>query len=263
MKNKTIFITGASSGIGEACARKFASEGNNLILNGRNRMLLESLKHELETSFSTNIHLAIFDVRDHEAATQAINSLPAPFQNIDVLINNAGLALGVDKEYEGNMDDYTTMIDTNITALLHMTRLIVPGMIERNCGHIINIGSMASCGGDLGSTAYACAKAGVDMLTKSTALQYGKQNIRCNCVRPGLIVTPENEAYVPQVLKDIFLNNIMVNRYGCPADIANMCVYLGSDESGFFSGQVVTVDGGLNSHVSTVGEFKKLSSRTW
>ena len=122
---------------------------------------------------------------------------------------------------------------------------------------------MASCGGDLGSTAYACAKAGVDMLTKSTALQYGKAGIRCNCVRPGLIVTPENDARVPQILKDIFLNNIMVDRYGAPQDIANMCLYLASDESEYFTGQVVTVDGGLNAHVSTVGEFKKMASRTW
>lgn len=101
------------------------------------------------------------------------------------------------------------------------------------------------------------------MLTKSTALQFGKDNIRCNCVRPGLIITPENADYVPQVLKDIFLNNIMVNRYGTPEDIANMCVYLASDESEYFTGQVVTVDGGLNSHVSTVGQFKEMKSRTW
>ena len=122
---------------------------------------------------------------------------------------------------------------------------------------------MASCGGDLGSTAYACAKAGVDMLTKMIALQYGKQNIRCNCVRPGLIVTPENEAYVPQMLKDIFLSNIEVNRYGCPEDIGHMCVYLGSDESSYVTGQIVNVDGGLNSHVATAAQFRQLNSRTW
>ena len=139
----------------------------------------------------------------------------------------------------------------------------IPYMKENKGGSIINIGSMASCGGDLGSTAYACAKAGVDMLTKSTALQYGKQNIRCNCVRPGLIVTPQNEAHVPQVLKDIFLSNIMVNRYGCPEDIGHMCVYLASDESSYVTGQVFTVDGGLNAHVSTVAQFRQLSSRTW
>ena len=96
-----------------------------------------------------------------------------------------------------------------------------------------------------------------------TALQYGKEKIRCNCVRPGLIVTPENEARVPQVLKDIFLNNISVDRYGCPEDIGHMCVYLASDESSYVTGQIVNVDGGLNSHVSTVGEFRKLNSRTW
>ncbi|MGN1444858.1 MAG: SDR family NAD(P)-dependent oxidoreductase, partial [Eubacteriales bacterium] len=128
---------------------------------------------------------------------------------------------------------------------------------------IINIGSMASCAGDLGSTAYACAKAGVDLLTQSTALQYGKQNIRCNCVRPGLIVTPENEAHVPQALRDIFTSNIMVNRYGCPEDIGQMCVYLASDESSYVTGQIVNVDGGLNSHVPTVAQFRQLNSRTW
>lgn len=146
----------------------------------------------------------------------------------------------------------------------YATKCVLPYMQKNpNGGSIINIGSMASCGGDLGSTAYACAKAGVDMLTQSTALQYGKQNIRCNCVRPGLIVTPDNEAAVPQALKDVFLSNIMVNRYGCPEDIGHMCVYLGSDESNYVSGQIINVDGGLNSHVSTVAQFRELNSRTW
>ena len=130
-------------------------------------------------------------------------------------------------------------------------------------GSIVNIGSMASINGDISSTAYACAKAGVDMLTKSVALQYGKKGIRCNCVRPGLIVTPENDANVPPFVKDIFLSNIMVNRYGCPEDIGHLCVYLASDESAYVTGQVMTVDGGLNSHVPTVAQFKSLNKRTW
>lgn len=122
---------------------------------------------------------------------------------------------------------------------------------------------MAACSGDLGSTAYACAKAGVDMLTKYTALQYGKDGVRCNCVRPGLIITEENADNVPDMLKDIFLDNIEVTRYGSPDDIAAMCVYLASDESEYFTGQVVTVDGGLNAHVPTVAQFRALASRTW
>ena len=136
-------------------------------------------------------------------------------------------------------------------------------MKKNGSGSIINIGSMASCSGDLGSTAYACAKDGVDILTQYTALQFGKDNIRCNCVRPGLIVTPQNEAYVPQALKDIFLSNIMVNRYGCPEDIGHACVYFASDESEYVTGQIINVDGGMNSHVSTVAQFKQLNSRTW
>ena len=143
-----------------------------------------------------------------------------------------------------------------------MIKTLLP-YLKENGGSIVNIGSMASCGGDLGATAYASAKAGVDMLTKSVALQYGKLGIRCNCVRPGLIVTPQNEGKVPDVLKNIFLNNICVPRYGRPSDIANMCLYLASDESEFVTGQILTVDGGMNSHVSTVGEFKSLGGRTW
>ena len=169
----------------------------------------------------------------------------------------------VDSIVETGGEAYYHFMDITATDSIEAIKCARPYMKENNGGSIINIGSMASCSGDLGSTAYACAKAGIDMLTQYTALQYGKDNIRCNCVRPGLIVTPDNEAHVPQVLKDIFMNNIMVNRYGNPEDIANMCVYLASDESEYFTGQVVTVDGGLNAHVSTVGQFKEMKSRTW
>ena len=143
MKGKIVFITGASSGIGEGCARKFASQGSDLILNARNVDKLNELKNELETSYGVRVYLLPFDVRDRKAAMEALASLPKEWQAIDVLINNAGLVIGVDKEFEGNLDEWDVVIDTNIKALLAITRLVVPGMVERGRGHIVNIGSIA------------------------------------------------------------------------------------------------------------------------
>ena len=141
MKGKLIFITGATSGIGEGCARKFAAMGSNLILNGRNTEKLETLKQEL-TTLGVEVLTLPFDVRDRQAMCQAIDSLEGRWKDIDVLVNNAGLVISMDKEYEGSLDEWDVVIDTNIKALLAMTRMIVPGMVERGCGHIINIGSI-------------------------------------------------------------------------------------------------------------------------
>ena len=136
---KIVLITGATSGIGLACARKFAENGDKLILTGRNERRLADFRKEL-TEKGTEVLTLAFDVRDREEATRNISTLPVEWQQIDVLVNNAGLALGLEPEYEGNLDEWETMIDTNIKGLLTMTRLIVPGMVERNRGHIINVG---------------------------------------------------------------------------------------------------------------------------
>lgn len=135
---KTILITGATSGIGLGCARKFAANGDRVILTGRNVQKLEDIKSELEAK-GTEVLTLVFDVRDREAAKTAIESLPDEWKKIDVLVNNAGLALGLEAEYVGDLDEWEIMIDTNIKGLLTMTRLVVPGMIERNSGHIINV----------------------------------------------------------------------------------------------------------------------------
>ena len=123
--NKTVLITGATSGIGLGCAHKFAANGDRLILTGRNVMKLEAIRKDLEAK-GTEVLILAFDVRDREAARKAIERLPEEWQQIDVLVNNAGLALGLEPEYEGDLDDWETMIDTNIKGLLTMTRLIVP-----------------------------------------------------------------------------------------------------------------------------------------
>ena len=138
-----MFYNRASSGIGEGCARKFAKEGWNLILNARTVSKLEELKAELEKEYGIQVCVLPFDVRDRKQAAAALEALPEEWKSIDVLINNAGLVIGVDKEFEGSLDEWDIMIDTNIRGLLAMTRLVVPGMVERGGGHIINIGSIA------------------------------------------------------------------------------------------------------------------------
>ena len=135
--DKIVLITGASSGIGEGCARKFASQGAKLILNARSVDKLEMLAKELKEKYATESYIMPFDVRDRKAASEALASLPDEWKAIDVLINNAGLVIGVDKEHEGNLDEWDIVIDTNIKSLLAMTRMVVPGMVERGRGHII------------------------------------------------------------------------------------------------------------------------------
>ena len=143
MEKKIVLITGASSGIGEGCARKFAMNGYRLILNGRNVEKLNAVKKELLEKYGADVYLLPFDVRDRQAARAALESLPEEWKAVDILVNNAGLVIGVDKEHEGNLDEWDIVIDTNVKALLAMTRLVVPGMVERGRGHVINMGSIA------------------------------------------------------------------------------------------------------------------------
>ena len=187
--SKIVFITGASSGIGAACARKFAQAGYTLLLNARSVDKLQTLKSEVEQEFGVEVLLLPFDVRDRQAAAQAINNLPETYKNIDVLVNNAGLALGMDKEYAGIEADYDTMIDTNITALLMITRLVVPGMIARGKGHIINIGSVAGDMAYPGGSVYCATKAAVKVLSDGLRMDLVDTPLRVTNVKPGLVET--------------------------------------------------------------------------
>lgn len=188
MKGKTIFITGATSGIGEGCARKFATMGSNLILNGRNTEKLEKLKLELTTQGVEVLPLP-FDVRDRQAMRQAVNSLKGKWQDIDVLINNAGLVIGMDKEHEGSLDEWDIVIDTNIKGLLAMTRMIVPGMIKRGCGHIINIGSIAGDAAYAGGSVYCATKAAVKALSDGLRIDLVDTPLRVTNIKPGMVET--------------------------------------------------------------------------
>ena len=186
--NKIVLITGATSGIGLACARKFAENGDKLILTGRNEHRLAEIRKELEKAGTEVLTLA-FDVRDHEKARKCIMELPAEWQEIDVLVNNAGLALGLEPEYEVNPDDWGTMIDTNIKGLLTMTRLVVPGMVERDSGHIINVGSVAGDAAYAGGNVYCATKAAVKALSDGLRIDVANSAIRVTNLKPGLVET--------------------------------------------------------------------------
>lgn len=181
-------ITGATSGIGEACARKFAAGGYDIIITARRADKLAALHSELEAA-GAKVRTLVFDVRDAEAAKQAVASLGAEWSRVDVLINNAGLALGLEKEYEGDLEDWSTMIDTNIKGLLTMTRLIVPGMVERNDGMVINIGSVAGDAAYAGGNVYCATKAAVKAITDGLRIDVAESAVRVTNIKPGLVET--------------------------------------------------------------------------
>lgn len=185
---KIVFITGATSGIGEACARKFAEGGYDLILTGRNVKKLVAVQKELE-ALGRKVKTLVFDVRDAVAAKEAVESLEDEWKNIDVLINNAGLALGLEKEYEGDLEDWNTMIDTNIKGLLTMTRLLVPAMIERNEGHVINVGSVAGDAAYANGNVYCATKAAVKAITDGLRIDVAESAVRVTNLKPGLVET--------------------------------------------------------------------------
>lgn len=188
--NKTVLITGATSGIGKACAVKFAQGGYDIILTGRTKeKVYETEKEILSLCPNIETYPLIFDVRDKEAVQNAIFSLPEDWADIDVLINNAGLALGLDPEYEGDIDDWETMIDTNIKGLLYMTRLIVPGMVRRNKGHIINIGSVAGDAAYANGNVYCATKAAVKALSDGLRIDLAHTPLRVTNLKPGLVET--------------------------------------------------------------------------
>jgi NADP-dependent 3-hydroxy acid dehydrogenase YdfG len=187
--NKTILITGATSGFGKAIARRFAQDGDDLIITGRREAILTQLSAELRKKYTVEVLSLCFDVRVKEEAEFAISSLPDPWKNIDVLVNNAGLAVGLNPIQEGVVDDWDRMIDTNIKGLLYMTRFVSPLMVERKKGHIINIGSIAGKEVYPMGNVYCGSKFAVDAITKGTRIDLVQHNIKVTQVAPGAAKT--------------------------------------------------------------------------
>jgi 3-hydroxy acid dehydrogenase/malonic semialdehyde reductase len=189
LKNKIVLITGASAGIGKSCALAFAKQGARLILAARRRQRLEELAAELELKPGEGILLLALDVRVQPAVERTIKSLPAEWSAIDVLVNNAGLSRGLDKLHEGKLEDWEEMIDANIKGLLYVSRAVIPGMVERGRGHIINIGSIAGHEVYPGGNVYCATKFAVDALSKGMRLDLSGTGLRVSQVSPGMVET--------------------------------------------------------------------------
>ena len=193
IQNQIVFITGASSGIGAACAKIFATGGAKLILAARRLEKLDRLANELvETKLiasADEIYLLELDVRDRPQVESAINALPEAWKSIDILINNAGLSRGLDKLYEGNFQDWEEMIDTNVKGLLYMTRYIVPGMVSRGRGHVVNIGSIAGRGAYPKGNVYCASKAAVRAISEGLKQDLLGTPVRVTEIEPGLVET--------------------------------------------------------------------------
>lgn len=189
MNKKIAFITGASAGIGEATAYLLAENGYDLILCGRREQRLKVLQTALQDQYGVQTHLAIFDIRNKESVQTAINALPQYFQNIDVLVNNAGLASGLSTIDKGDLDDWETMIDTNIKGLLYVSRQIIPLMVERKTGHVVNISSIAGKEVYANGNVYCATKFAVDALNKAMRIELSVHPIRVTGIYPGAVET--------------------------------------------------------------------------
>ncbi|MEO6490438.1 MAG: SDR family NAD(P)-dependent oxidoreductase [Ferruginibacter sp.] len=187
--NKIVLITGATSGIGKACAEKFASANYDLVITGRRANRLEDLKNKLQEKFAIKIITSCFDVQDRVAVFNAIDSLPIEWKNIDILINNAGLALGKESFEEADLDDWDIMMHTNVDGLLYISRAVLPFMIKNNTGHIINIGSVAGKEVYEKGNVYCASKFAVDAISRSMRIDLLKHRIKVTCINPGAVET--------------------------------------------------------------------------
>lgn len=189
MHHKIVLVTGATSGIGRACAAQFAQRGADIIIIGRRPERLAEVANELRQQHVVKVLPVVLDVRDEQAVNQAIHNLPQEWQAIDILVNNAGLAVGVDKVQDANTEDWSTMIDTNIKGVLYLTKAVLPGMLARNRGHIINIGSISSHIVYSGGTVYCATKHAIRAISEGIKMDVHGSAIRVTEVDPGLVNT--------------------------------------------------------------------------
>lgn len=232
--NKIILITGASSGFGKAIAEKFASAGWNCIITGRRADRLEAVANSLKEQFGVQVLPLVFDVQNREAVFEAINHLPEAWQSIDVLVNNAGLALGRDSFENADIDDWETMLDTNVKGVMYVTRAVLPFMIAHNKGHIINMGSVAAKDVYKSGNGYNASKFALDALSKSMRIDLLPHRIKVTAIHPGAADTEfsmvrfkgdKNKAsQVYEGFTPLYANDIADVTYYCATLPENICI---------------------------------------
>lgn len=222
--NKIVLITGATSGIGKSCAYKFAENDYNLIITGRRQERLDELQKEINQKFGVEVLTLCFDIRLNDEVVKAINSLTGNWKGIDVLVNNAGLAVGLNKIQDGEIDDWERMIDTNVKGLLYISRAVVPLLVERKKGHVINIGSVAGKEVYPNGNVYCATKHAVDALTKAMRIDMVDHNIKVTQIAPGAI---ETEFSIVRFKGDESKAKSVYNGYEplLPDDVADVVYY--------------------------------------
>ena len=241
---KIALITGATSGIGEACAKIFAREHYDLILTGRRLDRLEKLAGKLNSEFNVQVAVSSFDVRNRESVVLSLNNLPEKWKKVTVLVNNAGVTRDnlILRMSEQQWDE---VINANLKSVFNLTKHVSKVMLRNKRGSIINLTSIVGVNGQAGQSNYSASKAGIIGFTKSIADEFGSRSIRCNAIAPGFIET-DMTMVLPEETKKGILAQIPMKRMGQAEEVANVALFLASELSTYVSGQVISVCGAMS-----------------
>ena len=245
LEGKVTIVTGGNAGIGEAVAKRFAEEGAAVVITGRRQGELDRVINEIGQDKAKVLSVA-GSVTDETHVREVTQRALDRFGRIDILVNNAGIGDFGRRIHETDDATWSTLLDVNVTGVFRMIRAVVPHMLKQGRGSIVNISSVASLVGIPGAPAYTTSKGAIDAFTRALAIDYAKDGIRCNVVNPGLIDTPMAAPLManPDMLQPI-LSHYAIRRPGTPAEVANMVLYLASDEAAWVTGGTFTIDGGM------------------
>ncbi len=255
-KDKIVIVTGAASGIGEATARRIASEGGTVVMADFNKEKNELLARELNAG-EAEVFPVYFSAEDVESCRKLVETTLEKYGKIDVLINNVGgTDLQRDKDIETlDIAFFDRTFHLNLRSAICLSQSVIPAMRRQQGGNIVNIASIGGITGDFRGTYYGASKAALINLTRYTATQTGKYNIRCNAVAPGLVLTPAALKNLPEETRRIFARHNALPYLGEPQDIASVVAFLASEDARYLTGQTLIADGGLTIHNPTVADF--------